>query len=256
MINLEAQNIPSYDRQHRVHAIDALRGFAMVYIMLYHLFYDLIAFAGVSLPFFYTDWWEFLHILFVSLLFVVSGISTHFSRNSLKRGVIIFFLGQSITILTAVVSSVTGTNDTLIVFGVLTFIGLAMMIYSVVRPFLEKIDIPWLVLFIISVILFTIFLQFPPYEILSSANFWLYPLGIINSEFHSADYFPLVPYFFIFLAGTALAAPITAGKFPKFFYKMRILPLEFIGRHSLIFYIVHQPAIMVLLFLLGVIKLG
>jgi uncharacterized membrane protein len=256
MNDAKTTDLRHYDRQHRVYAIDAFRGFAMVYIMLYHLFYDLIAFAGVSLPFFYSEWWEFLHILFVSLLFVVSGISTHFSRNSLKRGVIIFFLGQTITILTAFASTVTGTDDTLIVFGVLTFIGLSMMIYSIIRPGLERIDPPWILLFVISLILFIVFLQFPPYEILSSANFWLYPLGIINSEFHSADYFPLVPYFFIFLAGTALAAPITAGLFPKFFYKLRVRPIEFIGRHSLIFYIVHQPVFMVILYLAGVVKLG
>jgi uncharacterized membrane protein len=246
----------TFDRQNRVFAVDSLRGFAMVYIMLYHLFYDLINFANVKLPFFFTDWWEVLHIVFVSLLFIVSGISTHFSRNSLKRGVIVFFLGQSITIATAIISNITKTNDTLIVFGVLTFIGLSMMIYSVIRPGIEKINMPWWILFIISIILFIVFLQFPPYEILSSANMWLYPLGIINSEFHSADYFPLVPYFFIFLAGTALAAPIISRKLPGRIYKFRIKPLEFIGRHSLLFYIVHQPAIMVVLFLIGVIRLG
>jgi uncharacterized membrane protein len=253
---MSTNSIKLFDRQNRVFAVDVLRGFAMVYIMLYHFIYDLITFAGVKLPFFFTDWWEVVHILFVSLLFIVSGISTHFSRNSLKRGVIVFFLGQSITIATAIISNITKTDDTLIVFGVLTFIGFSMMIYSVIRPGLEKIDMPWWVLSIISIILFIVFLQFPPYEILSSANMWLYPLGIINSEFHSADYFPLIPYFFIFLAGTALAAPIISRKFPRFFYQLRMKPLEFIGRHSLLFYIVHQPAIMFILFITGVIKLG
>ncbi|MDR0986550.1 MAG: DUF1624 domain-containing protein [Ruminococcus sp.] len=256
MIDLETQKLPSYDRLHRVYAIDALRGFAMVYIMLYHLFYDLITFAGVSLPFFSSGWWNFIHIFFVSLLFVVSGISTHFSRNSLKRGVLIFFFGQLITLITAIASNITRSDEIIIVFGVLTFIGLAMMIYSIIRPAVEKLDMPPVLLFIISILLYVIFLKFPPHQIFSTSNLWLYPLGIFNSQFRSADYFPLVPYFFIFLAGTAISAPITGRRFPKFFYKARALPLEFIGRHSLLFYIVHQPAILLVLFLLGVIKLG
>jgi uncharacterized membrane protein len=233
-----------------------LRGFAMVYIMLYHVFYDLITFAGVPLPFFYTDWWGFLHTFFVSLLFVVSGISTHFSRNSLKRGVIIFLFGQVITLVTAAAENITGAADITIVFGVLTFIGLSMMIYSVIRPGLEKLDMPWGLLFFISIALYVIFLIYPPHGMFVPRTMWLYPLGMISPAFHSADYFPLVPNFFIFLAGTALAAPIVKGRFPKFFYKVRALPLEFIGRHSLLFYILHQPAILFVLFLTGVIKLG
>jgi uncharacterized membrane protein len=246
----------TFDRQNRVFAIDAVRGFAMVYIMLYHLFYDLIAFANVKLPFFFTDWWEVLHIVFVSLLFIVSGISTHFSRNSLKRGVIIFFFGQLITLATAVVGNITKDKSVLIIFGVLTFIGISMMLYSMIRPGLEKLNIPWIALFIVSILLFVIFEIFPPHTFISSNNIWLYPLGIIGSGFYSSDYFPLIPYFFIFLAGTSLAAPILSRKFPNFFYRLRLKPIEFIGRHSLLFYIVHQPAIMVILFLTGVIKLG
>ncbi|MDR0942939.1 MAG: DUF1624 domain-containing protein [Ruminococcus sp.] len=241
----------AFDRQNRVFAIDALRGFAMVYIMLYHLFYDLFHFSNIRLAFFFTDWWEVLHIVFVSLLFIVSGISTHFSRNSLKRGVIVFFLGQLITLVTAVAVNITNNKNLLIVFGVLTFIGLSMMIYSLIRPGIEKLKIPWITLFIISIILFVVFLIYPPHSFISSNNNWLYPLGILGSGFFSADYFPLVPYFFIFLAGTALAAPIISKKFPQFFYRLRIKPLEFIGRHSLLFYIVHQPAIIVILFLLS-----
>jgi uncharacterized membrane protein len=241
---------PLYNRQNRVHSVDLLRGFAMVYIMLYHLFYDLSNLARVPLPFFYTDWWEAVHILFVSLLFAVSGVSTHFSRNSLKRGVIVFFLGQLITLATAAFGNITSSPDIVIVFGVLTFIGLSMMIYSLIRPGLEKIGLPWGVLFAVSVVLYVLFLIFPVSDIFNANNIWLYPLGIYSYEFTSADYFPLVPYFFVFLAGTALAEPILKRKFPEFFYTARFRPLEFIGRHSLAFYIIHQPVFMILLILL------
>jgi uncharacterized membrane protein len=245
--------LQQYNRQHRVHAIDWLRGFAMVYIMLYHLFYDLTAFGGIHLPFFYTGWWEVIHICFVSLLFAVSGISTRFSRNSLRRGVVIFFLGQAITVGTAIAEMITGMYGIIIVFGVLTFIGLSMMIYWFIRPYL-KLD--WRLLLTIALLFFAVFLIFPIDNMVKNGNFWLFPFGITAPDFYSSDYFPLIPYFFIFLAGAALAEPITAGKLPKPFYERKIRPIEFIGRHSLAFYLIHQPALIIILFLTGVINFG
>jgi uncharacterized membrane protein len=241
-----------FDRQHRVFAIDRLRGFAMVYIMLYHLFYDLISFAGVQLPFFFTDWWEVVHILFVSLLFVVSGISTHFSRNSLKRGAVVFFWGEGITLLTAVYASVTGDSSDIIVFGVLTFIGLSMMIYALLQTHIKA---DWRIVFFFSLFLFLFLYRFFPMRgAFTETSIWLYPLGFLSPDFRSSDYFPLIPYFFIFLAGTSLAEPIIKGRFPKFFYKSRIRPIEFIGRHSLILYLIHQPLFIAVILFAGVIK--
>jgi uncharacterized membrane protein len=241
---------PLYNRQNRVYSVDLLRGFAMVYIMLYHLLYDLSNFAGVPLPFFYTDWWEVVHILFVSLLFAVSGVSTHFSRNNLKRGVIVFFLGQLITLFTAAAGSITSSPEIIIVFGVLTFIGLSMMIYSIIRPGIEKIGIPTGVIFTLCTVIYILLLIFPISDMFNADNIWLYPLGIKSYEFRSADYFPLVPYFFVFLAGTALAEPIISRKFPMWFYNVRYRPLEWIGRHSLVLYFVHQPIFIILLLLM------
>jgi uncharacterized membrane protein len=72
---------------------------------------------------------------------------------------------------------------------------------------------------------------------------WLAPLGIYSSTFSSSDYFPLFPWLFVFLAGTFLGRFAAAEKFPQFTYKSHIPPLSFMGRHALIIYIVHQPII-------------
>ena len=39
-------------RKNRAEFLDLLRGFAIIYVMLYHLMYDLIFFGGMDLPFF------------------------------------------------------------------------------------------------------------------------------------------------------------------------------------------------------------
>jgi uncharacterized membrane protein len=69
------------------------------------------------------------------------------------------------------------------------------------------------------------------------------PLGIYTSSFTSSDYFPLLPWAFIFLVGTFFGRFAAAEKFPKFTYQSHIPPLSFMGRHALIIYIVHQPII-------------
>ena len=80
---------------------------------------------------------------------------------------------------------------------------------------------------------------------------WLYPLGIGRGV--GADYFPLLPWFFCFLAGSFVGVWAEAGRFPGWMYKSRLPWLPWIGKHTLVIYVAHQPV----LFLLcgGVIRL-
>ena len=72
---------------------------------------------------------------------------------------------------------------------------------------------------------------------------WLAPLGFHNASFLSADYFPLLPWAFVFAAGTFIGRWAARGQFPKWMYPSRVPPLSWMGRHALILYIVHQPVI-------------
>lgn len=79
---------------------------------------------------------------------------------------------------------------------------------------------------------------------------WLYPLGLTAPGFYSADYFPLLPWFFLFLLGTGLGgwclenreAPLLALRLPA--------ALTWPGRHSLVIYVLHQPVLYGISFLL------
>jgi hypothetical protein len=135
----------------------------------------------------------------------------------------------------------------------ISFFGLSMLIYGVLKPLFDK--IPWYIQFIIWTFLYLIFFDFPESNTIHlfikdvgipdvlTTNQYLYPIGITTSTFSSADYFPLVPWLFVFLAGTALSVPIIQKKFPKWFYQIRMPFLDFCGRKSLIIYILHQPII-------------
>jgi uncharacterized membrane protein len=144
--------------------------------------------------------------------------------------------------------------DLFIVFGILHMLGVSMLLYVILRCPLQRINN--ILGFIISIILvvltwnvvngyvgigdFTISLP------MLDTN-WLAPLGVTSGNFSSSDYFPLLPYFFVFTAGIFLSDWVK--KWPLWTKKTRVRPLEYIGQHSLIIYLAHQPLIFSCLYL-------
>ena len=70
----------------------------------------------------------------------------------------------------------------------------------------------------------------------------LFILGF-DVPIYSADYYPLMPWIFLFFVGTFLGRFFKNGTAPKFFKADVLQPIGFIGRHTLIIYLLHQPII-------------
>lgn len=233
--------------QNRIDFLDGLRGLSIIVIVIFHMLYDVGYFFNTDLGFFSERFQYPIQLIFPAMFFIVSGICTAFSRNSVRRGAMLFLLGQAITIITSVF-----IPEEIIIFGVITFIGCSMMIYEFIKHLLNR--IPWRIVFIVSLLLYIvlfrvsdhqqIFLFYKFIDIDFPDNYnYLYPIGIKYSGFYSSDYFPIIPNIFLFIAGTALSRPINEKKFPKWFYRMKMPVFNIIGRKSLIIYIVHQPVI-------------
>ena len=241
-------------KKERIAALDVLRGGAMILVMLYHLLFDLKFIYNVNIPRPITPMQpeaEIIHICFLWVLFAVSGVCTRYSHDPVKRGVFLYIVGFLITLVTAYF-----IPSELIVFGVLSCFGACMSICGLLKPLLDK--IPWQVLFIISAVLWIMLMDFHHGGIihlfvtditvpLPAADTYLYPIGLKGSGFVSADYFPIIPYIFMFLTGYALHIPVKERKLPEGFYRIKCSPLEFIGRHSLLIYAVHQPIFLIIL---------
>ncbi len=237
----------------RVILADEWRGFVILLMVFYHTVYDLVALFGVPISWFYTGIGHGLQqFICISFIFI-SGICCRFSRSNLRRGAVAFGLAMLLTVGTLLV-----TPQVAIWFGVLHLLGISMMLYPLLRPLLDKLPRDFgLVLFLA---LFLVFKQVPsgwiglgPWQMeLPNSLYrytWLAWLGFPGPAFSSGDYFPLIPWLFLFLAGSFLGRRAQAGALPRFCYSSHLPWLAAVGRASIWIYMLHQPVIYGLLWL-------
>ena len=238
----------------RVHLMDELRGVLIIGVVLYHLLYDLAVLFPVGIPWMFSNWMNSVRNICAGALIVVSGISCHYTRNNWRRGLRAFGLGMLLTVVTALF-----IPSQLILFGILHFFGSMMMLYALLQPLLEK--VPTMAGLLGSTLLF--FLTWPIFsgfirvlgvtvylpEFLYNKPL-LFPLGFACQGIASADYYPLIPWGFLFLAGCFFGRYVRAGRLPEFCYRSHLPLLARIGNHTMLIYLVHQPVIYGLLALI------
>jgi len=174
----------------RYHLLDHFRGLCIIGVVIYHIIYDLSEIFGGNYDFMYGVAMECFRIGMVTLLIILSGISCSFSRSNLKRGIKTLLCALLITVVTAIV-----LPQELIIFGILHFFACAMLLYALIGRFLAKIP-TWIgvggcmLLYFFTVNIGQISADLPH-------SFLLYAVGF-PTGFHSADYYPLLPWLFLF----------------------------------------------------------
>lgn len=240
----------------RIGLIDEVRGFAILCMVVYHAFYDLIVLFGVDIPFFYSPLMNGIRDAFAGLFIFISGAACRFSHSNLRRGVICFGFGMVLTVVTAIFMP-----DELIVFGILHMLGVAMILFPLCKPILDRLPL-WLSAALLMLLaVFTWNLSHGTVGIPGLWNLsvpdgpyrlgWLFWLGFPGDLFSSADYFPLLPWLFIFLLGSLFGKLLVEKKLPGFFYRTHCRPLAFVGRNTLVIYVLHQPVVYLLIWLIA-----
>ena len=86
--------------------------------------------------------------------------------------------------------------------------------------------------------------QYKPEELYDMGYFMTF-LGLKDKDFYSSDYFPLFPWLFLFLVGFYLFHLLQRkGQQKRAGKEFRRIPvLSFLGRHSLLIYMLHQPVL-------------
>lgn len=245
----------------RYDLIDTLRGVAIISMIAFHTCW-LLNYFGMAIstqalygPVF-NIWERSICISFI----LISGYCFSLGRHHLRSGLTVFGAGLVITLVTCIF--LPGIR---IVFGVLTFIGTAILItIPVDRLAKDKCESSKMVCRLMLVLALAAFLF--TYNInMGYLGFgWmrvdlpegLYKgyiatfVGFMEAGFVSADYFSLMPWYFLYLSGYALHKVINDAVADSRIMKMGIPGVKTLGRHSLLVYILHPVVIYLILFTL------
>lgn len=216
----------------RIDILDAWRTLAIVLMVAYHFLYDLYIFGVLSANQLFSTPMSVLERFICCSFILLAGASAWFSRNNLRHGLIVLAAGL-------VVEAGAAVAGQTIRWGVLMLLGSSMVIWHFAGKYLQK--LPQAALGWTGLILF--FLTRAWTESAAAPVGWLYPLGFTAPGFYSADYFPLLPWFFLFLLGTALGGWCLAHRENKILAAPLPKALTWPGRHSLIIYVLHQPVL-------------
>lgn len=226
----------------RIHILDELRGLCVVLMVIYHALYTLAAsFLSPLALALYTFFYP-VEPFFAGIFLVLCGFSCRLSHNNVRRGLLLAAIAVGMTVVLSIVMP-----SQIIWFGVLHCLSVCILLFAVTKPLLDR--IPPLIGAIASAVLFAASWTVPtmhggrflgiqlPAALLECDV--LMPLGF--GTVFSADYFPLIPWLFLFLSGTFLGR--WHDRLPAWCYRRRVPPLSWLGRHSLWIYLVHQPLI-------------
>lgn len=246
----------AFPRTARYWEIDALRGLAVVMMVVYHILWDLWYLDVLPNIVLWEGFWKYFQRATASTFILLAGVSMALLtqrtraadddalvRRFVWRGLRI--LGYGMLLTAAIGLSGIGRLD----FGILHLLGVSMLAAIPLRRLAWTNIFLWAVLFIAGFIV----------QSASSTTLWFVPLGLAPAQYTPLDYFPLVPWFGVVLLGMGVAnllysASASARRYtlPDWSDVAAIKWLRTLGRHSLLIYLLHQPAIWLLLYLLGI----
>lgn len=229
----------------RLWEVDALRGVAIIEMVIFHFTWDINFFGIVQLNLFNGPWQWFARNIATLFIFTMGlSLTLSYSRERQKTGQVNLFgkyLGRGAKILgwglVITVATYFFIGQGFVVFGILHLIGLSVIL---TYPFLN--GNRWVTLAAgIGIILAGIYV-----DGLQSQSPWLIWLGIKQTGRAMVDYYPVLPYFGISLLGVFVGRTFyPAGRrtfhLPDFSRLPLARGLQFLGRHSLLIYLLHQP---------------
>ena len=237
--------------------VDTLRGIATILMIGYHLCFDLSFFGAFAADMYSTPWQlvarsigtTFILLLGVSLTLRYHRLKPELNqrqlfRKYLQRGATIFGWGMVVTVVTYFVL---GTG--FVIFGILHLLGLSVILGF---PFLRS---RWASLaggvvgIGLGVYLGNVKVFYP----------WLLWLGVSQFGRLMVDWYPILPWFGfallgIFVGFTLYPRGIRRFALPDLSHTASIRALTYLGRHSLLIYLIHQPLLLGLLTLVGIVS--
>lgn len=231
----------------RLYWLDFFKGLAILMMLVYHFAFDL-NFFQISHIDVYSGMWIVIARFIQFTFFLIVGFSLYISysksrdynkfvKRQFVRAVKLFGVAMCLTLTTFLFYP-----EGYIRFGVLHMFSFAIILGAI----LIRNNFLLICLIFISLILGNVFSQI----VLSTPL--LMPLGITYPGFYSLDYFPIFPWISLVFTGIVAARFIDKHKLLRnfnFFPHSRIF--EAAGKRSLLIYLVHQPVLLGVIWLIS-----
>jgi uncharacterized membrane protein len=225
----------------RIFLIDQIRGWAIVAMAIFHFTWDLEFFGFVEPGLTATIEWKTFARSIASSFLYLAGLSLVLGQDPIIRYKSFAKRLGYLIIAAALISIATyaAMPNAPIFFGILHSIAAASIVGLIVRR------LPSVVLIILAVLVFLAPMYFRS-EFFDAEPLWW--VGLNATIPRSNDYVPLLPWLAPFLIGMAFAKIARKdGLFDRLIHyqsapkNLFTRGLDFIGRHSLATYIIHQP---------------
>ena len=231
----------------RFDAIDALRGFAIVWMTLFHFSFDLNHYGWLHQDFYADPFWTWQRTAIVSLFLLCAGLGQAVAvaqgqgwDRFWKR-----WLQVAGCALLVTAGSVWMFPRSFIYFGVLHGIAVMLIIVRATAGWGRWLWLAGAVALALKPLAFAAHLHWPELDFLN-LRAWNW-LGLISRKPVTEDYVPLVPWLGVMWWGVAAGQWLLARR-PHWIARPiapAAAPLAWLGRWSLSWYMVHQPVLIV-----------
>lgn len=238
---------PETKAKGRIGALDTLRGVALIAMAHYHFTWDLEMFGYLDPGTATQGWWKIYARAIASSFLFLAGFSLYLAH---RRGVNWPSFGKRFAMVAGAallisVATYFAVPEGWIFFGILHNIAAASVIGLI---FLR---LP----FVVTLAFAAAALLAPRYFASETFNsIWLSWTGLSTIPPRSNDYVPILPFLAPFLLGLGVSQIVTPrgwlDRFRRPSGKRNLLAL--LGRHSLSFYLIHQPVLIGLVYLASI----
>ncbi len=228
-------------KEERVQTIDLIKGVDVILMIAFNYSITLSYFRLLYLPSNLLYWFIFpraIAFFFIFLSGVVAYISfkrheEKFSKRYFMRGLKLLIFAASVTFFTYMF-----VPEGTVFFGILHFFAFS----SFLVPFIVKYNKLNLISGLL-IILFGYYLRLAEFDF--SYLLWL---GFTPKNFFTFDYFPLIPWLGVLMLGVYSGKHIVEKtKAPVKLNGKLVGVFTFLGRNSLITYLIHQPVLVLVL---------
>lgn len=248
------------DSTERLYLLDEIRGFLILGVVLSHTLFDMYHIFNFDMPWVDSVLVNVISDIGAIAFIMISGMVSKYSKDNISRGLKLMAVSLTLTLITDIVAP-----EFVVYVGILHHLAFMIILLDLIKPLLNK--IPKVLAIVVNILIaiftwniyerelgfFGIVLYKIPYDVMNGGLSYLLGIRIQNITL-SADYYPLLPWMCFFFIGFYLISYIEKEPLRTLFSKKRCPFLVKAGQASLWIYLIHQPLVLGILYLVSLLR--